>query len=106
MIENRLPMASDRLPNTGVVTVLAIRNPVPHQKTSVESACKSAVMAGSAELRITAFSEVRKGINHNDNKANRNRYGPKAFFSLEADWEDILENILKLTKQCLTWRQP
>ena len=65
----RLPKASEKAPNTGVVTVRAIWKPVPHQKALLEFASRAEVMAGKAEERMTALTEAENGTRNSDARA-------------------------------------
>jgi hypothetical protein len=63
------PNASERAPKMGVVAVRAIMNPVPHQKALSLGASRAKVIAGRAEPRTTALSELIKGTRNRDANA-------------------------------------
>jgi len=60
------PKASEKAPHMGVVAVLAIINPVPHQKALSLAAFKCTVIAGRAEPRIKALNEAVNGMKNRD----------------------------------------
>ena len=60
------PKASEKAPQMGVVTVLAIINPVPHQKALVLGAFRCNVIAGRVEPRTTTVNETINGTKNRD----------------------------------------